>query len=590
MKKLFHRICVITILITTSTFGQLEICQRQVIPEEHKIFKTLFCLIDDIKATKANSVSFDRQQYLRSSTVDFIKSITNSIELPPLFDNRIFYDMEIVPIEAKVFSDSALVKSKLIITTLDGNFQEILILNFSKEQNKWLLNDDADSYRFLSYLNENYNPLSGESITTIPFRQSDKTLIPYRFTSDPEIWEINQKITWKYLDKWIFAKNSPIDMDIHWYGDPGWPAGNAVFCLDPYWYRIVYSKYNSSDIKAFNLEFYPGAEYPAEPWGITTDDEGKIYVTDKRNDCIIKLFYDIDSNTMGFISKLDIQGLDNPMDVVCSSGSDPNTSDDDYLLIANNGARNIIKTDLNGNLINTINQFESGGNCYNFISPTRIAQVPGTHYIAVIDEAFNYLVVGRIEAPNTLLCFNVIEFSRAQHPKDIGVNCFGDILVTVELNEIFKFTFSGEFLCSYKSETSYFLSRYTRINDLKYYIFDQVSIDEWSPDNGIKRFIPGSDIFWLNYSQQINKHIFSYNLSDFSEVRLEIINSDNQIIKTINYDYMCSGQHQEIIQLDEIPTGDYIFRANHSPLYDETYDDYQQGWKFSEIKFSSAKK
>lgn len=588
MKKYFHRICIITILITTTTFSQLEICQRQIIPEEHKIFKTLFCLIEDVKVTKANSVSFYRQQYLTSTDMDFKKSITNSIELPPLFDNRIFYDMEIVPIEAIIFLDSAKVNIKLIITTLDGNFQEFIMLNYNKEHHKWLLKDDAESSRFLSYLNENYNPLSTESITSLPFRQSDKTLIPYQFTSDPEIWEINQKITWKYFEKWLFANKSKIDMELHWYGDPDWPFGTAVFCLDPYWYRIVYSKYNSSDIKAFDLEFYPGAEYPCEPWGITTDDEGKIYVTDKRNDCIIKLFYDIDSNTIGFISKLDIQGLDNPMDVVCSSGLDPNTSDDDYLLIANKGARNIIKTDLNGNLINTINEFESRGKCYHFISPTRITQIPGTQYIAVIDEALLFLVIGKIQEPGLLLCANGIKF--LANATDIGVNCFGDILATVELNEIFKFTFSGEFLCSFKSETSYFLSRYTRINDLKYYIFDQASADEWVPTHGIKRFIPGSDIFWLNHSQQINKHVFSYNLSDFSKVRLEIINSGNQIIKTINYYYMCSGQHQEIIQLDEIPTGDYIFRANHIPLYDDNYGDYQQGWKFSEIQFSSVKK
>jgi len=589
MKKYFRGNFVITILITTSTFGQLEICQRQIIPEEHKIYKTLFSLVEDIKVTRLNSVSFDEREYLGSINKNIKSSNTNIVKLPLLFHNRYFNDMEIVPIEAIVFSDSAKVKIKLIITTLDGNFQEFIVLNYSKEHHKWLLKDDSQSSRFLSYLNENYNPLSTESIATIPFRSSDKTLIPYKFTSDPEIWEINQKITWKYLDKWIFAKNSPIDIDIHWYGDPDWPSGNAVFCLDPYWYRIVYSKYNSTDIKAFNLEFYPGAEYPSEPWGITTDDQGKIYVTDKRNDCIIKLFYDIDSNTVGFLSKLDIQGLDNPTDVVCSSGSDPNTSDDDYLLIANNGARNIIKTDLNGNLINTIKEFESGGKCYNFISPTRITQVPGTDYIAVIDE-FQGLVFGKIQVPGLLLCSNVIKFIGPDLPTDIGVNCFGDLIATIKNTQIYKFTFSGDFLCSYKSDAFYFPSRYTRINDLKNYVFDQASADIWSPNNGIKRFIPGSDIFWLNHSQQVNKHIFSYHLSDFSKIRLEIINSRNQIIKTISYDYMCSGQHKEIIQLDEIPTGDYIFRAFHIPLYDDNYGDYQKGWKFSDIKFSSRKK
>ena len=584
MKKYFYSLFFITILSTVSSFGQLEICQRQIIPEEHKIYKTLFSLIEDIKVIKSNSIRFNKQQYITSTNKNIQSLITNSDELPPLFDNRIFYDMEIVPIEAKVFSDSALVKIKLIITTLDGSFQEFLILNFKKENYRWLLNDDTYSFKFLSFLNENYNALSAESITSIPFRQSDKTLIPYRFTSDPEIWEINQKITWKYLYKWLFAKKSPIDMDLHWYGEPDWPSGTAVFCLDPYWYRIVYSKYNSSDIKSFNLEFYPGAEYPSEPWGITTDDKGKIYVTDKRNDCIIKLFYDIDSNKITFLSKWEIQGLDMPTDVVYSSGLDSNTSDDDYLLIANNGARNIIITDLNGNLINTIYKFESGGNCYNFISPTRITQIPGTKYIAIIDKILG-LVFGIIQEPDVLLCSNVIKFIGPDWPTDIGVNCFGDIIATIENTQIYKFSFSGEFLCSYKSDTFYFPSRYTRINDLNYYIFDQASADLWLPTNGIKRFIPGSDAFWLNHSQQTNEHIFSYYLSDFSKVRIEIINSEEQIIKTMDYEYLCSGAHKEILPLKGIPIGNYIFRVNHRPLYDETYDEYQQGWRFSEIKF-----
>ena len=141
MKKYFYSLFFITILSTVSSFGQLEICQRQIIPEEHKIYKTLFSLIEDIKVIKSNSIRFDKQQYITSTNKNIQSLITNSDELPPLFDNRIFYDMEIVPIEAKVFSDSALVKIKLIITTLDGSFQEFLILNFKKE------------YIFVAFLN-----------------------------------------------------------------------------------------------------------------------------------------------------------------------------------------------------------------------------------------------------------------------------------------------------------------------------------------------------------------------------------------------------------------------------------------------------
>ena len=54
---------------------------------------------------------------------------------------------------------------------------------------------------------------------------------------------------------------------------------------------------------------------------------------------------------------MNIPGLDEPTDLVYSSGITPNSPEDDYLLIANSDNHNIIKSDLNGNVLNTITQF-----------------------------------------------------------------------------------------------------------------------------------------------------------------------------------------------------------------------------------------
>lgn len=127
------------------------------------------------------------------------------------------------------------------------------------------------------------------------------------------------------------------------------------------------------------------------------------------------------------------------------------------------------------------------------------------------------------------------------------------------------------------------------MNDQLYYVFDQASSESWSPTNGIKRYIPGSDVFNLSFSQYSNEYRFLYTLSDFSQVRIEIINSNNQVIKAVDYNYKMSGRQEEVIPLNQIPCcGTYRFRVKHKPLYDENYGDYQQGWKYSEIQFSPS--
>lgn len=140
----------------------------------------------------------------------------------------------------------------------------------------------------------------------------------------------------------------------------------------------MYSKYNRSTIKAFDIEFYTGAQAPSEPCGITIDDWGKIYIADKRNNAVIKLAYIPSANSIYFSSKLNIPGLDRPTDIVYSSHTTPQNAEDDYLLIANKQARNIIKTTLIGTVLNTVTRFKTGGVYYDFISPSRIIQVPGT--------------------------------------------------------------------------------------------------------------------------------------------------------------------------------------------------------------------
>jgi hypothetical protein len=587
MKKIIYYLAVLIIISTQSIFSQLEFIQLQRIPEEHKIFRLLNSIVADIKTAKINLGDYT---VLLTGSSKWSFSKTNKKDggennITQLFENITFSDIEIIPISTVIKSDIAEVSFNIIVTAEFGYMEESLILYFVKESERWVLNDDDSSQRFLYCLEKNYIPVPTESITTFTIFESNKTLIPYKIYNDPDIWDLNKNVTWNYFGKWLFANNSEIDMDVHCYSND-WPNESAVFYLDPYWQRIVYTKYNSTDIKAFNLEFYPGAEYPSEPWGITTDDWGNIYVSDKRNDCLVKLVYVPSANSMYFSGKFTIPELDGPTDVIYSSHDTPNNSTDDYFLIANKNAKNIIKTDINGNVLNSITQFKTGGSYYNFISPVRITQVPNSTYIAILDNALNYVIVGYHDGANTLLCHNVINFGGYLNPTDVGTNCYGDILVSDENNQIHKFNIIGEYLCTYISNAFHFPLRFSRVNDLEYYIFDQNCADRWSPDHGIKRFIPGSDAFKLAYNQSSTNHLFYYTLSDYSQVKLEIINSNNQVIFTKNCGGRISGRRTETVSMNEIPIGNYTYRINYKPLHDELYGSYQQGWRYTQIPIS----
>lgn len=415
MKKIIYYLTALLFISVEFIFCQPDVCQSQLIPEEHKLFKVLLSIVEDIKAAKANSENLNLKDYLLESGKNSDTTEAIISELPPLFEEKLFYEITITPLAANVKAETGEVSCKMILTNEDGsNSEYFLLVKFVKQLNTWILADNEYNHRFLSFLDDKYTPQQLDAITTFTVRESDKTLIRYRIKSDPEIWELNKNVTWSYMERWLFANQSPIDVDVYQF-ENNWPYTTAAFYLDPYWHRIVYSKYNSSDIKAFDIEFYQGAQAPSEPYGITIDDWGKIYVADKRNNCLIKLVYIHSANSVYFSSKLDIPGLDRPTDVVYSSHTTPKNATDDYLLIANKQARNIIKTSLSGTVLNTVTRFKTGGVYYNFISPSRITQVPGTTYIAVIDDALNYLIVGTIQESNTLVCHNVIKFNGTHH-------------------------------------------------------------------------------------------------------------------------------------------------------------------------------
>jgi len=116
MKKITFYLFILIFLVNSLIFSQIEINKIIPIPEEAALYESLHSIINKIKATKTNSEDLSEQNYLKTEDVGYKTKGKDIGDLPPLFDNREFYEMDIIPFSAEVHSDSGIVNCKIIIS------------------------------------------------------------------------------------------------------------------------------------------------------------------------------------------------------------------------------------------------------------------------------------------------------------------------------------------------------------------------------------------------------------------------------------------------------------------------------------------
>lgn len=203
--------------MTKLIFCQLEVSQIKTIPEEDKLYRLFICMVEDLKTSGMNLEIINKQNYLNEIKDDNIRQLEGRDinTLPPLFEGKTFYDVEIIPILTVIKGLTGEIKFKMIISSEGGSYEDQVNLKYTKVSGIWKLFNNASSNRFLSCFEKNYSPRLTESITAFTIRESNKTLIPHRITTEPEIWDLNKNITWNYFEKWLFANNSEVDVDFH---------------------------------------------------------------------------------------------------------------------------------------------------------------------------------------------------------------------------------------------------------------------------------------------------------------------------------------------------------------------------------------
>jgi len=132
-----------------------------------------------------------------------------------------------------------------------------------------------------------------------------QALIPAKHPS-MDVHEINASFTTQYLSgKQLFSGNARLDVD-------GVLPTNLVkdavaFYLDPGWNRIIFGNNDGAWIKSFGDHVGDGYTFN-HPQAMEIDHYDTIYVADSDNGKIVKLFYNRISQTISYVTSINVGG------------------------------------------------------------------------------------------------------------------------------------------------------------------------------------------------------------------------------------------------------------------------------------------
>lgn len=586
MKKVVVSLVVIVISLHNLAFPQIEIVQPVFQNDENKItelFKTL-----SLALKYKNQMVLD-QLILKNKSHGIHISIDNEEKL---FDS-------ITEVNDIQFNVSKILVQKNYYARLDFNiFLETqndkkifpYSLNLIKRDDLWVFQDDKQTIQLVEWIKslKTQNLKSSTIIESFNLRFSNSALIQAKYSSNPLIWEINKSVINNQFSVDLFANGAELDGEIYWYGN-NWPNDVAIFVLDPVWQRIVYSDRSSNEIRSYGDN--PTDYQFSYPLGITVDDDGYIYIADTGNKRIVKLFYNSSTKQINFITTFSIPNLNAPRDIVFRRGA---YQTPDQLCILDGPGGPVLITDKSGQILHVLDKYSLWGNIYNFNNPTRLVISQGG--LCLLDPSSKQLLIGYPDGtnPNILHVYRKAEFPHSSLLTDVGTNCYGELIITDSYyNSLHKLDHDLNYICSfnyssYNNPGFQYPQRFSYgKNKPGWYILEGFMADRWSSSHGIKRYLPGSDVFDISYLQIVNSsHKFSFTTSGYSNIQIDIF-QNNSVIRTFQQAYG-PGKNFITFPLNELPiSNNFKFRVYYKPYHDGNYGSNQQGWKYKEITFST---
>ena len=420
---------------------------------------------------------------------------------------------------------------------------------------------------------------------------NNKTLLPMKFISDPDIWEINKNLLMDNFDgNQFFSESSEIDGNIYFYGNSY--ENKVLLFVDPVWARIVYVNFEYNEVKSYGDN--PGDFEFKSPVSVAVGENGNLYIVDRGYNKIIRLTYNNSQNQINYGGQISISGLGTPSDIDYIKGTPQS------LWIVDIENQKLLQVDLSGNIIHTVtgSKFEGVYSDFSFVE--RIATDRYGGEICVIDNGQKKVIKGTVSGSNNYIsASNVVEFSEESYLTDVGMSVRHEYLVSdIGLNKVHRINEYGEYVCSFSSSSPNFggfnfpfrVSSYSdNLDPQNTVLLSQNISSKWTSNSGIRRFLPNADVFNISHSKVgINPvyHLIGFSFTSFAKAKLELI-IDNQVIWTQPEVGFSSGYHNEVFTESFLGNGDFTFRITYRTYHDEAYSpEYQQGWKVKNITFS----
>ncbi len=426
------------------------------------------------------------------------------------------------------------------------------------------------------------NKATVNTFTPVTLINNSNTFIPYSFTKSQSIYQIDCNLTTQNLSRQFFSLGSNIDIAKCIFGvDPQtYESDIAVFILDPQWKRIVYSRTGFGDyydIKAYGYND-DDVYYFERPEALCATEDGTIFVADAGARKIVKFVYNSSSHNLtcsSIESFVDRSYLSNPVDIEYDGG---------YLFVADIGRHSILIFNASsGAFVDELSTYTQDGQTYNINSPRKICVQAWR--LLFIDG--NKVIYGDWQ-DNPLDCINVLEFPPSCNLSDIGYGIYWQFYVADQsMGMIHKINYYGDYVCSYNFSSPSYISKLTWY-DQYYYQLPLVISSSWDYSMGVRQYIAGADILKTQVYEEDGYCKINYSFTDDVAYRIKLMkNRDENPIYLNDNQYGGPGYEYFEQKLKyELSSGDYFWRIEYKPYFDDQYGNYAIGLKTIDIPFT----
>lgn len=426
----------------------------------------------------------------------------------------------------------------------------------------------------------NSQPATRNSQLASPAFSAGQTFIPTPVSREHGIERLTRNVTQANLDRSLFGapeKTASYYFARYSNNAPFVTATYIQLVTDPAWNRILYGSLGRW-IKSYDDVRGPSA--------IAVDAEGRVFLGETGRNRVLALQLRPQEEDTELEYRFEIPGVAHPADLAVDDNGTPLDISDDFLYIADPVQNKILKYSL-----------QSGGAALSaafagFDAPTAVLagkwNGANSGFIYVIDQTGRRLQLLEDEGAS-LTPLKEIKGAPGQYFSALKADHFGNIYLVDNINsQLTKYTAGLELLDVEGGKETFDGLANLDIGFGKIIVegegtywagFDQLfTLERWTGHSGAQRRTLGVAIREASFQsdKDVSEIRANFTLTDFAEVRVQILDERNQLAAEFPAEWLISGSKTKLWNRrnqagEQAPPGIYRYEiAAKSPYRDET--------------------